>query len=168
MTGLFITRAADISACGRYRYSLSRVWAPAFIPPLPIIMLNPSTADAAIDDPTIKRCMAFAGREGFGGCRVFNLFAFRATKPADMRAADDPVGPQNDETLRAMLAEAAGLKLPVLAAWGAHGGHLGRDAIVMDMAFAAGVRVVSLGRTVQRHPRHPLYVKGDQPFEEFR
>ncbi|MEG8045721.1 DUF1643 domain-containing protein [Sphingomonas aerolata] len=80
---------------GTFRYWLARQRMDG-APRLPIIMLNLSTADAENDDPTIRRCIAFARREGFGGIHVFNLFAFRATSPDDMRAAADPVGPLND------------------------------------------------------------------------
>jgi hypothetical protein len=65
-----------------------------------IIGLNPSTADAISDDATIRRCVGLAKREGCGRLVMLNLFAFRATTPADMFAADDPVGPRNDRVIR--------------------------------------------------------------------
>ena len=86
---------ALISPCGQYRYWLMRSW-DKYSPRLPIIMLNPSTADASTNDPTIRRCIAFAVREGFGSIVVTNLFAFRATSPDAMKAAVDPVGPSGD------------------------------------------------------------------------
>jgi hypothetical protein len=87
------TSDALISDCGIYRYMLTRKWEPSCYS-LPIIMLNPSTADAREDDPTIRRCMSFARREGYGGIWVQNLFAYRATSPAAMKAATDPFGPR--------------------------------------------------------------------------
>src|SRR5690349_21188818 len=80
---------------GAYRYRLDRWWDRA-LPPLIYIMLNPSTADAERDDATIRVCMGRAKNEGCGGIVVVNLFAYRATKPEDMKRAADPVGPNND------------------------------------------------------------------------
>ena len=79
------------SPCGVYRYRLERVWAPGAL--LACIMLNPSTATEERNDPTIERCERRARALGFGGLSVVNLFAFRATYPADLRRAADPVGP---------------------------------------------------------------------------
>jgi hypothetical protein len=158
-----VLKSAEISACGRYRYCLVREWdASRYL--FSIIMLNPSTADAELDDPTIRRCMAFARREGFGGIRVMNLFAFRATSPDDMKAAADPIGPANDFHLARLLNSAGA---PALAAWGAHGDHLDRARQVRAMAAERNARLVCLGKTAGGHPRHPLYIRGDQPLEEF-
>jgi hypothetical protein len=73
MSDLFMRRTAIISECGRYRYRLTREWGDG--PLLTFAMLNPSTANAEIDDPTIRRCMSFGRREGASGISVFNLFA---------------------------------------------------------------------------------------------
>lgn len=157
-------KTAAISACGQYRYRLTRIWdQDASV--LPIVMLNPSTADAEVDDPTIGRCISFAQREGFGGILVVNLFAYRAAAPDDMRAAEDPIGPENNNTLRAVFGEAAGRGSSVLAAWGTNGDFNSRDAEVRSLAQEVGARLVCLGRTGGGHPRHPLYVRGDQVFE---
>ncbi len=91
MSDLFVTKEAVISDCGRYRYRLTRRWGDG--PLLSFIMLNPSTADAEVDDPTIRRCMGFARRDGYGGIVVGNLYAFRTTKPKALFAADNPLGP---------------------------------------------------------------------------
>lgn len=158
--------SAIISPCGGYRYQLARNW-DGTAHPLPIIMLNPSTADAALDDPTIRRCMAFAKRDGFGGILVMNLFAYRATSPDDMKAAADPIGPDCSTHLEWMLNWARDNAVPVLAAWGANGDFLGRAAMVALSAKGHGVRLTCLGKTKQGHPRHPLYVRADQAFETF-
>lgn len=147
--------AAVISPCGAYRYTLTRTWGPGKM--AVFVMLNPSTADARQDDPTIRRCRGFARREGCGGLVVVNLFAFRATSPADMKAARDPVGPQNDATLIRVLDDADG---PIIAAWGAHGSYRGRDREVAGLIDAPWM---CLGLTKAGAPRHPLYVKGDAP-----
>lgn len=121
-------------------------------------MLNPSTADATHDDPTIRRCIAFAARENLGGVEVMNLFAFRATAPADLMAAADPVGPDNDRHLDELFVRHA----TVLAAWGAHGAFAGRAAAVVRLAADRGTTLACLGMTLKGEPLHPLYVKGDR------
>lgn len=79
---------ANISACDRYSYSLERVWDKGGYKNLCLfIMLNPSTADAHIDDPTIRRCIGFAKSWGYGGILVGNLYAFRAWGRIEAHAA---------------------------------------------------------------------------------
>lgn len=163
-----MTSDALISSCGQYRYWLTREWDEGSFS-LPIIMLNPSTADASEDDPTIRRCIAFAKREGFGGVRVMNLFAFRSPSPVAMKASADPIGPESFRHFETLFAHvASNTEHPVLCAWGSHGGHMGRDAAIIKEARYFGARLVCLGTTKDGHPRHPLYVKGDQAFEPFR
>lgn len=149
---------AVISADGRYRYSLMRVWDEGAAP-LVFVMLNPSTADASEDDPTIRRCVAFAKRQGFGGILVVNLFAFRSTDPKVMARAVDPVGPDNDEAI-----EQAVSGRTVLVAWGANATRE-RAKAVTHLLSSLDCAVYSLGVTKGGHPRHPLYIRGDQPFE---
>lgn len=143
--------SAVLSSCGQYRYELWRRWADG--PHVLFIMLNPSTADATNDDATIRKCVAYAKRWGFGALCVGNLFAFRATDPKDMKAAADPIGPENDATL-ARLASEAGV---IVAAWGAHGTHMSRDKAVMKMLPT----INALHVTKDGSPGHPLYLKGD-------
>lgn len=146
-------KSARFSPCRRYRYSLWRNWR-GLLPETKgyamFVGLNPSTADETNDDPTIRRCIAFAQAWGYEGLCMTNLFAFRATAPADMIAADDPVGPENDQTLRD-LAESAGV---VVAAWGVHGTHGGRHNAVRAML----PRLHYLRLTKDGHPGHPLYL----------
>lgn len=92
-----VNGGAHFSRCRRYRYALWRQWQAAG-PMLMLIGLNPSTADAERNDPTIRRCIGFAHDWGFGGVWVLNLFAWRATLPADLKAAADPVGPRANRT----------------------------------------------------------------------
>ena len=93
-----IERAAVISKCGAYRYSLTRRWSGA--PLLTFVMLNPSTADAKEDDPTIRRCIGFARREGAGELIVANLYALRSSAPEALWSARDPIGPKNSAHAR--------------------------------------------------------------------
>lgn len=141
------------SDCGRYRYLLERDWG-GRDGPLLYILLNPSTATEAENDPTVERCERRARALGYGGFAVANLFAWRATRPADLRRAADPVGPAND----AVLTEATAAATAVLCGWGAHGVLLGRGAGVAARLRAAGVALAHLGLTRGGHPRHPLYV----------
>ena len=115
--------------------------------------LNPSTADETMDDPTVRRCINFAKAWGYGALCMTNIFAFRATDPADMKAAIDPVGPDNDKTLLEM-ARSAGV---VIAAWGVHGAYLERSAKVHHMLGP----LHCLALTKEGHPGHPLYLPKD-------
>lgn len=157
------TGSATISPCGRYRYDLTRSW-DATLPELLVVMLNPSTADAAVDDPTIRRVMRFVRDWGYGELRVMNLYAFRASNPAALRQADYAVGPENDVRLTAALIAARDGKCVldggVLAAWGASQWAPHRAQRVM--ALAAGVRWMCLGTTKDGSPKHPLYVPASQ------
>jgi hypothetical protein len=112
--------------------------------------LNPSTADAHVDDPTIRRCIGFAEAWGYGRLLVGNLFAFRATRPSALLKARDPIGPENDRYLASMADEAD----IIVAAWGAHGSFIGRDATVRAMLPKLHV----LRLTKRGQPGHPLYL----------
>lgn len=155
MVDLLTRGDAVISDCGQYRYKLTREWGSG--PTCVFIMLNPSTADASEDDPTIRRCISFARREGCGGLTVMNLFAYRATSPDDMMRAVDPVGPQNDEYLRSVLVANYS---PIIAGWGAHGKFMSRDKAVSALL---GDKLECLGTTKTGQPRHPLYIRSDAP-----
>lgn len=149
---------AELSEDGRYRYKLERVWDDA--EPLALfVMLNPSTADAEVDDPTIRRCIGFARRWGYGGVLVGNLYAYRATRPSELDDADDPIGRRNEEALYELVRR-AGL---IVAAWGAQparGGYVWREGSIANGPLYERV-VWALGLTKAGHPKHPLYVPGD-------
>lgn len=143
---------AAFSPCRNYRYALWRWW-DKDKPYAMFVGLNPSTADETLDDPTIRRCKRFASDWGYGGLVMTNLFAIRATDPKVMLAHSDPVGVENDDYLRDLARHAA----LVVAAWGAHGGHQGRDEDVLRLI--PGVH--HLGLTKAGKPRHPLYLRAD-------
>lgn len=144
---------ASFSPDRRYRYSLTRVWSRG--PMMTVVGLNPSTADESVLDNTLKKCVKFAHSWGYGGFHMANLFAFRATDPIDMKACFEPVGLDNDKHL----VELAFASKLVLAAWGTHGGWLGRDAEVIELLTGHGVNLSCLKLTKDGHPWHPLYVK---------
>ena len=146
---------AAFSPCGAYRYLLWRL--PSLrASVLGMGMLNPSTADERADDPTIARCRRIAAKSGFANLLVWNLFAFRATAPADLKRASEPVGPNNDATI----ALALGLSRRTILAWGSHASHLGRGAQVLAR-LPANMPVAALGLTKQGQPRHPLYLSAE-------
>ena len=144
---------AVYSGCLRYRYALTRVWNEG-APRIAFVMLNPSTACERRDDPTIARCRRRALAGGYGAMRIVNLFALRETRPERMRADAEPVGPAND----AALAQARDWADAVVAAWGIHGVHQGRDAQVARLLRAGGRRLLHFGLTRGGQPRHPLHL----------
>jgi hypothetical protein len=154
LLGMPSTRSAVISGYGKYRYHLFRKLGESRRAAT-FIMLNPSTADHQVDDPTIRKVMGFARRWGCDELHVVNLFAFRATKPGDLREATDPVGPEN----RAWLRRAVDLARDglVMCAWGTHGAYLGQDKAVLRW-IGGYCRPMCLGMTRGCHPTHPLYV----------
>lgn len=184
----YIDSGATISPCGTYRYRLWREWR---LDPLPahwdmwteddgspaldgagepigeplscvFVMLNPSTADGEQDDPTIRRCVSFAKGLGYDRLDVVNLFAYRATKPADLlklNHTDEPWGVDNERQIARAL-DRAGL---IICAWGAHGGHLSQDETVLGWLESHNHRdapIAALGLTQDGKPRHPLYLPG--------
>lgn len=151
MTAPPVRSDAVLSEDGTYRYSLRRWWAPT--PLVRFIMLNPSTADATVDDPTIRRCMGFARAWGYGGIVVHNLYALRATDPGALLAHPDPIGPDNDEHLR----RGASAALTVCA-WGAHPMAGRRADEVIGLLLGLGDAPHHLGLTKAGAPRHPLYL----------
>lgn len=151
------------AACveGPYRYSLSRWWCDEL--PMDLwVMLNPSTADATIDDRTIGRCMAFSYGWGAGGIAVVNLYAYRATDPRALRAASVPVvGEKNDQWIDTHLRTMDPERSKVIVGWGATARGADRVVEVYEIIRERGFTPLSLGRTKSGAPRHPLYVKGD-------
>ena len=141
-----------------YRYVLTRTWDPAR-PVMTWIGLNPSKAGAVINDNTARRFMAFGRREGCGGIAAVNLYGLIATDPRDLARHPAPVGLSNDQFID-MRARPGSL---VIAAWGAHPMAAGRAREVSSRLAAAGVQLLCLGVTAGGHPRHPLYVRSDEP-----
>jgi hypothetical protein len=142
-----------------YRYLLTRVWGGRRA--MVFVMLNPSTADALVDDQTIRRCRGFAVREGCGSLRVVNLFALRSTNPMALQTHPDPVGPENDRLIRKYTG-AAGDSV-VVVAWGSHGFARDRALVVAGGLRDAGHELWCLGVTGDGSPRHPSRVRNDAP-----
>jgi hypothetical protein len=152
--------SAAISPCGRYRYSLGRVWDEAK-PQACWVMLNPSTADAVQNDPTIRKCIGFSERLGFGGLAVVNLFAFRATRPTDLIGEYELLdgagvtGPQNDVAIANAI-----LGRKIILAWGNVPNALKWRADGV-LRFFSDRPVYCLGTNKSGQPRHPLFLRSD-------
>jgi len=144
---------ARFSDCRRWRTLLWRRW-DARRPVANFLMLNPSTADESVLDPTCARARDFAERWGYGALLVTNLFGWRATDPHAMRAAADPVGAGND----AAILRAARTAQLVVCAWGNHGTHLNRSVQVHHRLQAAGIALHVLRLNANGEPAHPLYL----------
>lgn len=156
---------AIISACGAYRYHLWRRWDDS-LPTMVWIMLNPSTADAIKDDPTIRKCIGFAKREGCGGISVRNVFALRATDPAELLKHPDPFGPENEQHLLA--ARSVSTMTILVLGWGA---KVAKRLHHYYQRAAACLTLQSpncFGTTKDGDPRHPLYLKGDAPLTPWK
>ena len=147
---------ATFSPCRRWRYSLWRIWSKD-ARTATFIGLNPSTADETQDDPTIRRCIAYARAWAYGGVIMVNLFALRSTDPKVLYQHANPVGGYNDATILDVTRD-AGI---VVAAWGAHGELRGEGSRVVAMLDEHGVRLHCLGTTKGGHPKHPLYLRAD-------
>jgi hypothetical protein len=139
------------SHCGDYRYVLRKKWGDG--PTLVAIMLNPSTAFADADDPTVRRVVLRAMDLGYGSLVVLNAYAYRATNPRELRETADPVGPDNNKLIEENVKDAAA----VLIAWGNRGAP--RAPEILSILAQADVPVYRLGRpTGKGNPRHPLYL----------
>ncbi|MFJ5984257.1 DUF1643 domain-containing protein [Lentzea sp. NPDC092896] len=154
---------ALFNAARTHRYQLTRVW-DTDVPPVVFVMLNPSIADAFVPDPTITRCLNFARREHAGGLVVINLFALRSTDPAVLDGHPNPVGHSNNR----LIAEAVQDAAVVIAGWGVPGKLHGRDREVAALLAEHGIDLKCLGRNKDGSPKHPLYVRADQPLEPYR
>lgn len=147
-----VERSAILSEDGVYRYRLTRTWDRS-LGVACFVMLNPSTANAEDDDPTIRRCLRFAHAWGYGALTVVNLYALRSTDPKALRLHHAPCGPDNDAHILAAAAESS----VMVAAWGAFKTDDSRAQEVLGLLGD----VQCLGVTLGGAPRHPLYVKGD-------
>ncbi|GHH57550.1 DUF1643 domain-containing protein [Lentzea cavernae] len=154
---------ALFNATRTHRYLLSRVWDPT-VPPAVFGLLNPSVADAFVPDPTVTRCRGFARREHAGGFIVVNLFGLRSTDPSVLDGHPNPIGRSNDR----LIAEAVQDAAVVIAGWGVPGRLHGRDREVAALLAERGIELKCLGRNKDGSPKHPLYVRADQPLEPYR
>ena len=149
---------AIFSSCEQYRYTLWRKVSDVMLMPRAVnfIMLNPSTADEAANDPTVERCERRAKMWGFDVLTVTNIFAWRSTDPAALKRVEDPVGKDNDHHIVHEAKMGAAL---VVCAWGNHGLINGRAEHVTRLLRDAGVALTYLKRSDKTgQPWHPLYL----------
>lgn len=152
--------SAIISECGKYRYALKRgVEKPERV--MMWVMLNPSTADSTVDDPTIRKCMEFAKRNGHDAIVVVNLYAFRSTDPNVLTRTEYYIGPDNDKHIDA-ISQMSNVNTCVIA-WGAHRVAAWRAKHVIEMLDKHFINPMCLGQTKDGSPKHPLYVPYAQP-----
>lgn len=146
-------RDAVLSPCKRYRYQLVRSWGarPSRKSTVVFIGLNPSTADATTDDPTLRKCTAYARAWGFNRLVMVNLFGWRATDPNELRFARDPIGKQNDTHI--MSAVSGGTL--IIACWGEFGSLLNR-ADTLRARYPRRLHCLQTNRSGE--PTHPLYL----------
>lgn len=147
-----VSSGAVFSEDRQYRYQLWRTWAEG--PRVLFVMLNPSIADETADDPTQRRCRAFAQRWGFGGYYVGNLYALVSTDPKGLSKVADPVGRRNGESLRGMHLKAE----KTVVAWGCQSREVHKRAASV-LTWLGNVEAIDTCK--DGCPRHPLYLRGD-------
>jgi len=151
-------RDAVISDCQKYRYLLRRTWDHERQRAL-FVMLNPSTADAEVDDATIRSCIRLCRDMGYGSFEVVNLFAWRATDPKELDRCPEPIGDRNDGIIEA----AVGRCDTVICAWGAAKIARTRARRVCESIRSMRTAIFCLGKTKAGDPKHPLYIKSGTP-----
>ncbi len=158
-------RWARISECGAYRYTLGRQWDTGGRRVL-WVMLNPSTADADVDDATIRKCVGFTKLWGGTELEVVNLFALRSTQPAALYGHPHAVGPGNNRALMDAFDDHRVTR--IVAAWGNHGALEQRGKFVAhDLMLCYGRSPLCFGRTKSGQPKHPLYIPYTKELELF-
>lgn len=147
----------------KYRYYLRRVW-DRKLERMAFVMLNPSTADAFKNDPTVERCQERATRLGYGSFSVTNIFAYRSTQPNALTLPSvQPVGERNDEWIQFATRTAA----KVMIGWGNHGKFGGRGDQVIEALEEDGIQLFCLGQNKGGCPVHPLYQAYDKPLRRY-
>ena len=149
-------RSAVISEDGIYRYELRRVW-DSTNPLINFVLLNPSKADAEINDATVRRLIGFAKLWGFGGMITTNLYAFRSTDPKKLWTVFDPVGPENERYLKNAALEST----KVVCAWGANASlERAEDVRRLLLNRRDGIFIPNIlycfGKTKNGEPKHPV------------
>jgi hypothetical protein len=151
--GLFNKSGARFSGDSKYRYTLFRERAEGS-GTVNFIMLNPSTADAQANDPTVERCQRRAWAMGYKRLVVTNIFALRSTDPKNLYSEVDPVGLDNDY----WLVQVALTSDKVVCAWGSHGNYRDRGGLVERMLREQHIDLWQLRLTKKGEPSHPLYI----------
>lgn len=158
----YLENDAVLSACGKYRYLLRRVWDHKK-PRALLCMLNPSTADAKQDDATVRSCVRLLRALGYGSLEVVNAFALRATDPTELLSHPNPDGPDNDAVIEAALGRCD----LVVCAWGAHSMASIKASRLRLMLSRNKPALYCFGKTKAGTPKHPLYIKTGTQLEVY-
>lgn len=160
--------SAEMSPCGRYRYRLDRLIDLLGEAPVAFCLHNPSTADSTADDPTLRRAIGYARRWHATTLTFVNVWAGRATKPADLWRMEDPRGPDNEAHIAQTAREMARSGGTLVFAWGRPSPPSGHRAQVQTwlvhiekVVRDVGCNTAALGFNVDGSPKHPLYVRKD-------
>ena len=153
-------KKAEFSKDKRYRYSLSRIWDQSK-PGVQFVLLNPSTADEKDDDPTVRRCVGFAKRWGYGFLEIRNIFSLRCTNPINLRCAARPIGENKIEDILTSLSVFSFDK--IVFGWGVHGKLMNRGQNVINSTTKRGMPIYCFGFTKNEQPKHPLYLRNSAP-----
>ena len=159
---VYLENDAVISECGKYRYLLRRAWDQEK-PRALLVMLNPSTADAALDDATIRSCVRLLSGQGYGSMEVVNVYAYRATDPSELAKQPDPFGPRNAATVAAAVARCD----VVICAWGAYPPARDHARRILNEVRARRLAVYCFGKTKAGAPKHPLYIKSGTSLQTY-
>jgi hypothetical protein len=154
---------AFIDETGKYRYWLFRRTSNKPKNLVNFILLNPSTADAEYDDPTVKSCKRLASSNGYYGFYITNLFAYRATNPNDLLNTADPIGLENDKYIK-KYAKKCNI---VVVAWGNKGTLHGRSQDLLENLKKI-TELYCLDINKSGEPKHPLYIKKDTKFIKYK
>lgn len=158
--------SAVISSCGQYRYRLERevgMVGPVYA----FFGINPSTADASLDDATVRKWIGFTKLWGGSRFIVGNVFAYRSKDVKLLAGIPDPFGPDIGDHVSDILAEADIL----VPCWGDTGKvppklQFAFD-VLMDALNSSGKPVRHLGLTKGGDPRHPLMLGYSTPLLQY-
>jgi hypothetical protein len=143
----------------QYRYTLERCWG-GVLGTVLFLMMNPSVADADVDDATVAKCGRYVRTWGFDRLLVGNTFAYRATDQKRLMEVSDPVGPDNDKHLMAMAQRSE----RIVFAYGMPHASLryrGPEVVKLLEKHGQGRKMHVLKLCADGTPSHPLYLKGD-------
>lgn len=143
-----MTKGAKFSDCGKYRYVLHRIWDES-LPLAMCIGLNPSTANAESDDPTIRRLISLLTGRGYGGLYMTNLFGFISPYPEDLRACPDPVKDNDD-----WLLDTYNKCDDVIFCWG----NFSQATYRAQKITLRYKDALCFGKNANGTPKHPLYL----------
>lgn len=151
-------REAVISPCGLYRFYLARQVTPLFhkVRTVAFGLLNPSKADAEIDDATVRKGWAYTRAWDCHRMVFVNTNPYRSTDPKSARTPPESVLLENDEYLRRAAREAAFF----VCAWSTKVDP--ELAVRATRVLQAVAPLHILEMSVNGYtPKHPLYLRGN-------